>query len=105
MLLSLVTASLDSLRCGRARDASGLLRDRDLSLTRIEGLDRLLPLSRGDRSAALSRDFDLFALLSSLVTAALLSVPTTLTSDRSSSKDDERDLLLFRPSWRKPLSA
>ena len=95
---------MDSLLCGRARDASGLLRDRDLSLTWILGLDRLLPLSRVGRSDP-SRDFDLFALLSSFVSAALLSVPTTLTSDRWSSKDDERDLLLFRPSWRKPLSA
>ena len=93
---------LDSLPCGRACDAPGLMRERDLSLTWILGLDRLLPLSRDGRSDP-SRDFDLFALLSSFVTGsqpALLSVP----ADRLSSKDDERDLLLFRSSWRKPLT-
>ena len=91
---------LDSLPFGRACDAPGLPRERDLSLTWILGLDRLLPLSRDGRSDP-SRDFDLFVLLSSFVAGSPSSLSGVLT-DLLSSKDDERDLLLFRSSWRKP---
>ena len=58
-----------SLPLGRACDAPGLSRERDLSLllslTWILGLDRLLPLSRecrSESSPALSRDLDLLTL-------------------------------------------
>ena len=69
--LPLSTASLPfgSLPLGRACDAPGLSRERDLSLLlsfmRILGLDRLLPLSRDCRSepaSALTRDLDLLTL-------------------------------------------
>ena len=70
--LPLVTASLPfgSLPLGRARDAPGLSRERDLSLLlscmRLRGLDRFLPLSRdcdAEPASALPRDLDLLTLM------------------------------------------
>ena len=69
--LPLETSSLPfgSLRFGRARDAPGLSRERDLSLLlsciRIRGLDLLLPLSRDcdtEPPPVLPRDLDLLTL-------------------------------------------